>query len=315
MSQQTPGPQFDVRGAVDLSALNRPQAPPPGQPGGAPVAGGFVVDVTEETFQSLVEQSAQVPVVVLLWIPTDEANARFATRLGTLVDAYDGRLLLARVDVGSSPAIAQAFQVQGVPTAVAVLAGQPVPLFQGAAEDEQVTAVLDQVLQAAEANGITGRLAAGSEGEPEPDEPAEAVEPELPPLHQKAYDAIEASDYDGAIAAYTQAIKEDPHDDLAMAGLANVKLLGRVVELDPTTVRTAAAEHPDDPEAQLAVADLDLTGGKVEDALSRLIDLVRATSGAERETIRVRLVEYFEILGPDDPRVAPARRALANALY
>lgn len=311
---QPPGPQFDVRGAIDLSALARPTTPPPGEPGGAPAASGFVVDVSEQTFQSLIEQSAQVPVIALLWIPTDEANARFAAQLGTIVDGYGGRLLLARIDVGASPAIAQAFGVQGVPTAVAVLAGQPVPLFQGVADDAQVRDVLDQVLAAAEANGVTGRLAApdapGEAAEPEP-----APEPELPPLHQAAYDAIEANDYDAAIAAYSRAVKEDPHDDLAVAGLANVRLLQRVSDADLAQVRTAAADRPDDVDAQLAVADLDLTGGKVEDAFSRLIDLVARTSGDEREAVRTRLVDYFAILGSDDPRVAPARRALANALY
>ena len=98
MSQQAPDPRLDVRGAVDLSSFGRPVAPPPGEPGGAPAAGGFVVDTTEATFQQVIEQSMQVPVVVLLWVATDEANARLATTLGRLVDSYEGAMLLARVD-------------------------------------------------------------------------------------------------------------------------------------------------------------------------------------------------------------------------
>ena len=110
MSQQAPDPRLDVRGAVDLSSFGRPVAPPPGEPGGAPAAGGFVVDTTEATFQQVIEQSMQVPVVVLLWVATDEANARLATTLGRLVDSYEGAMLLARVDVQAYPQIAQAFQ-------------------------------------------------------------------------------------------------------------------------------------------------------------------------------------------------------------
>lgn len=315
MSQQAPDPRLDVRGAVDLSSFGRPVAPPPGEPGGAPAAGGFVVDTTEATFQQVIEQSMQVPVVVLLWVATDEANARLATTLGRLVDSYEGAMLLARVDVQAYPQIAQAFQVQGVPTAVAVLAGQPVPLFQGAADEDQVRDVLDQVLAAAEANGITGRLTAAPGAAAAEDASEPALEPELPPLHQKAYDAIAANDLETAIAAYEQALKENPKDTDAAAGLANVQLLERTSRMTLEDVRRAAADAPDDVQAQLDVADLDLAGGKVEDALGRLIELVARLTGDDRERLRVRLVDYFTILGNEDPRVGPARRALANALY
>ena len=257
----------------------------------------------------------QVPVVVLLWVATDEANARLATTLGRLVDGYEGAMLLARVDVQAHPQIAQAFQVQGVPTAVAVLAGQPVPLFQGAADEDQVRDVLDQVLAAAEANGITGRLTAAPGVTAEQAAAQPAPEPELPPLHQKAYDAIAENDLETAIAAYKQALKENPKDTDAAAGLANVELLERTSHMTLADVRRAAADAPDDVQAQLDVADLDLAGGKVEDALGRLIELVARTAGDDRERVRVRLVDYFTILGNADPRVGPARRALANALY
>ncbi|MFC8731993.1 co-chaperone YbbN [Luteimicrobium sp. NPDC057192] len=312
MSQPT-GPSFDVRGAVDLSALQRPTVPPPGEPGGAPVADGYVVDITDETFQSVVEDSTRYPVVVLLWLPTDEANATLAQTLGTLAAQYRGRFLLARVDVQAYPAVAQAFQVQGVPTVVAVLQGQPLPLFQGNASVEQIQGVLDQVLAAAEQNGVTGTVPAGDDAQP--DREPEPVEEPLPPLHQEAYDAIERDDLDAAVAAYTKAMKQDPSDALAKAGLAQVELLQRTRDLQLQAARDAAAADPADIDAALDVADLDLSGGKVDDAFGRLIDLVRTTSGDDRERLRKRLVDYFEIVGTQDPRVATARRALANALY
>lgn len=312
MTQSMPDPRLDVRGAVDLSSFGRPTAPPPGAPGGAPAASGVVEDVTTQTFPALVDRSREVPVVALLWIATDEAIARFGALLGTIVESYGGRLLLARIDVQEHPTIGQAFQVQGVPTVVAILGGQPVPLFQGAADEAQVREVLDQVLTAAESNGITGRVA--GTGEPEEAE-APAPEPELPPLHAAAYEAIESGDLDAAIAAYSQALKEDPRDAQAAAGLANVQLLARTASANLAEVRDAAAQRPDDVDAQLAAADLDLAGGHVEDALGRLLDLVPRVGGDERETLRLRLLDYFAILGQEDPRVGPARRRLATALY
>ena len=312
MSQPTgPRPRLDVRGAVDLSTLNRPATPAPGSPGGLPSPGAYVVDVDQTTFPDLVQSSTQHPVVVVLWSPRSEASATVAADLASLADEDAGRWLLARIDAEANPQIAQAFQAQSVPTVVAVLAGQPLPLFQGAYPRDQVRAVLDQVLAAAEANGITGRAAPNNTDAPDEPEP----EPELPPLHQAAYDAIERDDLPAATAAYEQALKENPRDALARAGLAQVGLLDRTRDLDLQAARAAAAANPADVDAQLAVADLDILGGKVEDAFSRLVDVLRTTFGPDRERVRVRLVDLFEVIGGEDPRVIAARRAMASALY
>jgi putative thioredoxin len=315
MSNPTPQPSFSARGAVDLSALNRPQSPPPGEPGGAPAAGGYVLEVTEDNFPQLVQDSATYPVVVLLWIPTDQANAELGTTLGRLADEYAGRFLLGRVDAQQHPQIAAAFRVEGVPTVVAVLQGQPLPLFAGAAPEEQVRAVLDQVLAAAEQNGVTGRAPAQGTDGAAAEAPEVPAEPELPPLHQEAYDAIERGDYDAAIAAYTKALKQDPKDAMASAGLAQVRLLERTRDADLQAVRAAAAAAPTDVEAQLAVADTDMLGGKVPDAFDRLLELLPSLDAEGKEQVRVRLVEYFEVVGVTDPRVIKARQKLALYLY
>jgi len=314
MSNPTPEPTFSPRGAVDLSALNRPQSPPPGEPGGAPTAGGFVVDVTDANFEQTVKDSTKHVVVMLLWKPTDQANAELATTLGRIAEEYAGRFLLGRLDVDAYPQIAAAFQPQGVPTVVAVLQGQPLPLFAGAASEEQVRGVLDQVFAAAEQNGVTGRVAGAGDAAGE-EEPAEPVEEPLPPLHQEAYDAIERDDLEAAEAAYAKAIKQDPKDADAIAGRAQVRLMRRTRGADLQQVRQAAADAPADVSAQLAVADMDMLGGKVDDALDRLMQLLPASDGDDKEALRARLVDYFEVVGPTDPRVARARRRLAMYLY
>lgn len=314
MSQPSaPQPRLDVRGAIDLSSLARPSTPPPGAPGGPPAAGGFVVDVDEASFGPLVQDSTTFPVVVLLWAPWSQVSVGLAADLGTLAEEYGGRFLLARIDGEANPQIAQAFGVQSpqsLPVAVAVVAGQPLPLFQGAYPIEQVRGVIDQVIAAAAANGVTG-TAPGASAAPA-DEPEE---PPLPPLHQAAYDAIERDDLPAAQEAYSQALRENPRDAMARAGLAQVGLLSRTRDADLHAARRAAADDPRDVDAQLLVADLDVLGGKIDDAFSRLVDLVRVTAGPERERVRLHLVDLFEVVGAEDPRVGAARRALANALY
>jgi putative thioredoxin len=221
--------------------------------------------------------------------------------------------VLAKIDVDANPQLAQAFQVQSIPSVFAVVKGQPIPLFQGAQPEPQVRQVLVELLRVAEANGVSGRLtAAGVEAV---EEEAEAIEEPLPPLHQAAYDAIERDDLDAAVAAYEQALLESPADELARVGLAQVQLMRRTKDVDPAAARAAAAAAPEDVDAQIVVADLDILGGHVGDAFTRLIDTVRLTRGEEREQVRKHLVELFDVVGSDDPRVPKARVALASALF
>jgi putative thioredoxin len=318
---------LNLRGAVDLSSLKQRPAPPAGAETGRPPAPGsgaaggapdgsagapLRVDVTEANFQELVDLSAQVPVVIALWAGYSPGSAQLVDVLEQIVDSYQGRLVLGAADIEAFPQLAQAFQVQAVPTAVAVVKGQPVPLFQGGAEEQQVRSLFDELLKVAAANGVTGRLGADGPGAAEP----EAAP--LPPLHQKAFDAIEAGDYAGAAAAYRQALTEMPADAEAKAGLAQVELMGRLEAwsaAETEALRGRAAEEPDNLEAQLAVADLDLAGGHVEDGLGRIVTFIGRNFGPERETARVRLLELFDVVGTSDERVAKARQNLARVLF
>jgi putative thioredoxin len=147
------------------------------------------------------------------------------------------------------------------------------------------------------------------------DAQAEPVEEPLPPLHQEAYDAIARGDFEAAASAYRTAIAQDPRDSLAVAGLAQANLLGRLQGKTLDEIRNTAASTPDDLDAQLDVADLDLSGGHVEDAFDRLLTLFPKLDVDGKKRVRERLVEYFEVVGTEDPRVAAARRRLTNLLY
>lgn len=299
-------PSANLRGAVDLSGLVRRAAEPSRPAGDGTAPSSLVVETDDASFQSVLELSTRVPVIVEFIAPG------LSSALGPVVESYAGRLVLAVVDGSVNPQLAQAFQVREVPTVAAIIGGRPVSLFVGMPQDAEVRQVLDELLQLAAENGVTGTVPAG---EPADEQAETEPEPEpLPPHHQEAFDAISAGDYPAAIAAYRQAITENPRDQLAVAGLAQVSLLERLAGTTAGDIRDAAAARPDDVDAQLAVADLDMSGGHLDDAFARLLELFARVAGDDRDRIRTRLVDYFEIAG-DDPRVPAARVRLASLLY
>jgi len=292
-----------LRGAVDLSTLTNPNPAT-----GAAAGGGLVVEGTDGGFQAIVTGTETVPAVVVLWSQRSPASGDFVEVVASVAASYEGRFQLVSVNVDTNPGLLQAFQVQSVPVTLGLVAGQPVPLFAGAQPAEQVRLYIDELLKLAAEHGVTGKVAVAAAEEPD-------VEPEMPPLHQAAFDAIERDDLDAAVEAYAQALTENPADDEAAVGLAQVKLMQRTAGVDQKAARAAAAEAPSDIAAQMLVADLDVLGGHVEDAFVRLIDVVRVTAGDERETVREHLLELFSVVGAHDERVHKARRSLMSALF
>ena len=314
-------------GAVDLShILARGQAPngsavQPAQPAatGTPAGqgGGQVIDVpsivlqiTDDTFEQLMQLSQVVPVVVVLGAdncaPCDEVE----TQLTALTKGLAGKTLLATVNAQHNPGLAQAFQVQQFPTVVAVISGQAIPMFQGVQPEAQVKELYGQLLTVAAQQGVTGTVSAPDLGET--DEPQE---PEVNPEHLPGIEAMERGDYPAAITAYEQVLARAPRDAEAQAALAQARLLNRLSGVSVSDVREQAAASPADIDAQMLVADLDLSGGHIEDAFLRLLDLFRDADSENRNVVRERLLELFEVVGLTDPRVNSARAQLTNLLF
>ncbi|PWC03964.1 tetratricopeptide repeat protein [Agromyces badenianii] len=318
MTNPIPPSGAALRGAVDLSALVQRQSAGGSSAQGAHAASGsgdqIVFETDDAAFGSTLELSRTVPVVVALWATWSEPSKTLLGSLEQLVRARGGRLVLAAADADRSPQLVQAFQAQSIPTVVALVAGQPVPLFAGAQPEDVIDQVFDQLLELAGQHGVTGSI---EPGEPVASDPASAepVEEPLPPLHQEAYDAIERGDFAAASSAYRTAIAQDPRDTLAVAGLAQANLLGRLQGKTLDEIRNAASAAPQELGAQLDVADLDLSGGHVDDAFDRLLTLFPSLDADGKKAVRERLVELFEVVGTDDPRVVVARRRLTNLLY
>jgi putative thioredoxin len=308
--------QFDpssisLPGAVDLSART---SPPAGASGGA--SGGVnVIDVTEATFQTeVVDRSRSVPVVLDFWASWCGPCRQLSPILEKLVGEDGGSWVLAKIDVDANPRLAQAAAVQGIPAVKAVVDGQLVAEFTGALPEREVRGWIDQIVALAKGSP-SNAPAGGLEGDPGEDGALGApVAPPLDPTIEAAYQALETGDLEGAARQFQTRLNEAPDDQEAKSGLAQVSLARRLTSVDQADLQLRVQAGDTSRETRLQVADLLVASGDVDNGLAGLIDLVKTSSGDEREEVRQRLLELFEVLG-EDPSVAPARRALANALF
>ena len=311
---------FNRPGAVDLSQLTQraKQAAAPAGPGprtGTGAGGSYVLEVTERTFDTeVMRRSLKHPVVVEFYSPRVSTGQQLSDVLAALAAESAGKYLVARVNVDVAPQIVQALQLQAVPTVVGVIGGQIAPLFQGVLPREQVQPYLDELVKAAVANGIVGR-ADPVGGAPEGAPAAAAEEPTADPRFAAADAALERGDFAAARDEFDKLLAANPGDAEAKAGKAQAGLLARTMALDPQQARSRADASPTDLQAQLDAADIDLVMGEAEAAFDRLIGLVRARAGSERDQARLRLLELFETLGNGDERVLKARRQLMAALF
>lgn len=277
--------------AFDLSSLTKPKADPD-----LPMPG---LEVTVENLNSnILPLSLVRPVIVLMWSPRSAESQAMVTTLGKLEQDYQATWSLARVNIDTHPEIAQAFQTKNVPYAVAIIAEQMVPLFEQAYPEAQVRLVIDKVLTLSAQQGI---------GEA----PVEQMEPE----EEEAMNALESGEFAVAEAAYKKWLSRKPNENLAKLGLAQTQLLIRTQGLDLNKVIEDSAKSPTDVDLQLKAADVEIVNGGVEAAFSRLLNLVKATQGEDKNRVKTHLLNLFALVDQSDPRLISARKELASSIF
>jgi putative thioredoxin len=294
-----------MAGAVDLAAV-KARSEAAARAAEAPAAGQYVMAITEANFQAeVIDRSFQVPVLLIVTSSRATSAAQLVTSLEALATQGDGTFVLGKIDADTDVRVAQALQVQAVPAVFAVIGGQLVPGFEGVLPDDQLREFVGAVLQAAAQAGLKG-----------PGMPADASAtdaPQMPedPRFDAAEEALAEGQFDLARQRFQAILDEEPGNAAASLALRQVALLSRL----ESSGALAGEPTADDVAGQLGAADASFAANDVDASLRRLLDLLPRTSGDDRDAVRERLIEYFELLGPDDARVAPARREMTRALF
>jgi putative thioredoxin len=262
----------------------------------------LVMTVDTSSIRDYLPLSEKIPILMLFVQASDPASESLLKSVTALVQKTAGAMIALVVDAAASPELAQAFELNQIPSAYGLLKGQPAPLFVGNQPMEQIQLVITKVLEVAKENGLTGKAVVK---EPE-------KEPELSPTLAAAYAAIDSGDYQAAMALYEKALLENPNDALAEAGLAQVKLLLR---LEGKDLALLAASEPNSSDSILERADALIATGNPGEGFELLLTLFEKTAKDQREPIRLRLVEMFLVAGNDNPEVISARKRLSLMLF
>jgi putative thioredoxin len=237
---------------------------------------------------------------------------------GQLVDGFLGALPEAQVRQWIGQILQVADQL-GMPARVRAEATVGEAAQPGAAEAGQGAAGVRAAGAPAAAQGPPGGpgQARGGPGAAAraPGGQAEAADLLGDPRFETAQEAMDSGDLEAAAAALGEVLADSPEHPVARAWLAQVDLIRRVNSYDRAKVQRAAQEHPDDPDAQLQAADVDLATGQIDASFDRLLGVFQRTAGEDRNKIRLHLLGLFEVLPPRDPRVAKARARLSSLLF
>lgn len=319
---------MSMSGVVDLAAVKqaqeakakaeqaRAEAARQGGTGAVP-ASSLVIDVTEAGFErDVLQRSTEVPVVIDFWAEWCEPCKQLGPLLERLAHEYNGRFLLAKVDVDANQMLMQQFGIQGIPAVFAVVAGQALPLFQGAAPEAQIRETLDQLIQVGEERfGLTGLTV-----DPGSDAGDPAAVPEEP-----------AGPYDALLEAAVQALDSRrpgrrrprlPERPLRRPGQHRGQARPRPGRTPAPGQRPGPAEGP--PGRRRAPGRRRRAvrrrrpgpGGRPRRRRLRPAGRHRAGHrGDDRNKARLHLLDLFEVVGAEDPRVTAARTALARVLF
>jgi putative thioredoxin len=308
----------NLRGAVDLSALRQPSTASAGSTAAAnpsaatpqssePIAVASLISaMTETNLRYFLELSSKVVVLVDFYSTADESSVSLSAKLESLIDGFAGKVVLCRVDVAEQPRVAEAFGVTAPATLLAMMAGQPVPLFSGDQQLEKIQEIFEKLLVVAANNSVTGSVVVDPNVEPV------ASTPQLPPKHKAAVELLNAGSYAEAKSQYQQILNETPSDPIAAAGVAQCELLLRLEGVDVDKVLNTPPQNFAD---LLVAADALLAIGDYSDAFEALLVNFAEAVQEDKNLMRERLLQYFEIVGKSTPEVVAARNRLTSMLF
>ena len=282
-------------------------------------ASAHTIEVSAQNFQQEVaEKSKQTPVLLEFYVEGAAQSAEASLVLGRLVAEYQGKFILARVNVEANPQLVQQLGVRTLPTIKIIFQGQIAQDLAGPIDEPGLRDILDQ-LTVSPMERVREQIDVLLKGG---DRQAAiqmlrqviAEEPKNYGLHAELGDLLimegqvdDARKILAALPADTQGI-EKPRNRLAfvdeVADLPGVAELQAQIKADPDAMQ---------PRYQLAICLI--VADQIEQGLEELLILLKQNKLWEEELARKTMIKVFDMLGKGDETATRYRRKMFTFLH
>ena len=285
----------------------------------------FVIDVSQDQFvEEVVEKSKTTPVIVDFWAPWCGPCKQLTPILENLVNKKNGKVILAKINVDENQGIAGQLNIQSIPTVYGFVDGKPIDAFQGAQPENKIEEMINKLIDATPGN-------------------------EIPKLLEEADNLFKDQKFEEAQKVYESLVGMDPGNPKVISGLLRClvqlkkyddakemmeslddetlkdeeilkinKLLSSLEKNeggDIEELKSVVTDDPNNKEKRFELAEKYLALNETELGFNELLIIFEKDPKWNDEAAKKKLLEFFDLLGFNDPNVLEARKRLSSLMF
>ena len=286
----------------------------------------FVVDINQDQFlEEVVEKSKTTPVIVDFWAPWCGPCKQLTPTLEKIVNKKNGKVILVKVNVDENQGIASQLNIQSIPTVYGFVDGKPIDAFQGAQPESKVEEMVNKMIEATPGN-------------------------EIPKLLGEADQLFGDQKFEESLKIFESLVGMDPGNPKIIAGMLRCmlqlkrfddaneildsldeeiikdqeilkvkKLLGTTNQDDGKVIDEKLIknvnDNPENMELRFKLANSYLSSNETEKGFNELLIIFEQNPNWNEEAAKKKLLEFFDLLGFNDPNVMVARKKLSSIMF
>ncbi len=285
-----------------------------------------IIDINQDQFiDQVIEKSKTIPVIVDFWAPWCGPCKQLTPILEKVVNRKKSKIILAKINIDENQGIASQLNIQSIPTVYGFVDGKPVDAFQGAQPESKVETMIEKLIDATPGN-------------------------EIPKLIVEADKMFKDQEFEKSMGIFEKLVVMDPGNPKIIVGLLRClvqlkrfkeakemfesfdnkilendeilkikKLLNNTdiekVDLLYEKLEVSVKSKPQDKDLRFKLAESYLSASETEKGFDELLKIFEQDSGWNNSAAKKKLLEYFDLLGFNDPNVIVARKKLSSMMF